>query len=440
MRGSTQGGPRRHTYLLVMETLRFPDTLVPAPTGPLTIDPRTPRGSDVHLSVVVPTYNEAKNIREMVERLTAVLSARFGDRYEIIVVDDASPDRTWEVALALTDTHPHLRIVRRLDERGLSTAVVRGWQLAHGDLLGVIDADLQHPPEVLARLCDQVEDGADLAVASRHVPGGGVGDWSVWRRIVSRVAQLIGLLVLPAVLGRVSDPMSGYFVVRRRALADVVLHPLGYKILIEVLGRGRVRRVDETPYVFRERADGESKATLRIYVEYLRHLLRLRVATLLQSRFLRFALVGLSGVFVDMLILYGLSDPATLGWNLVVSKVIAAEAAMLNNFAWNDAWTFRDLAGDQRSLAQRLKRLAKFNAICGMGLLLSVLLLKLQVDQLHLNRYFANAIAIVIVTAWNYWLNLKLSWRATQTSVAAPLAGEPASPQRAAPADRDQVA
>jgi dolichol-phosphate mannosyltransferase len=407
-----------------MERSPLSDMPGPPSTETLMIRARPPSAGDIRFSIVLPTYNEAKNIRDMVEQQDAVLSPRFGDRYEIIVVDDNSADRTWEVALALTDVHPRLRVVRRFDERGLSTAVIRGWQIARGELLGVIDADLQHPPEVLARLCDQVEDGADLAVASRHVPGGGVGTWSAWRRIVSRVAQLIGLVVLPAVLGRVSDPMSGYFVVRRRALADVVLQPLGYKILIEVLARGRIRRVDETPYVFRERSEGESKATLRIYLEYLRHLVRLRVATLRHSRFLRFALVGLSGVFVDMLILYGLSDAATLGCSLAVSKAMAGEAAILNNFAWNDAWTFRDLAAGRNSVAQRLMRLAKFNAICGIGLLLSVLLLTLEVDRLHLDRYLANAVAIVIVTAWNYWLNLKLSWRVTETGVAvAPASG-----------------
>jgi dolichol-phosphate mannosyltransferase len=129
------------------------------------------------------------------------------------------------------------------------------------------------------------------------------------------------------------------------------------------------------------------------------------------SRFVRFAVVGLSGVVVDMLLLYGLSDAAMLGWGLTRSKLLASEAAMLNNFVWNDAWTFRDLAADQTRLGPRLKRLGKFNAICAVGIVLSVLLLNLQVNLMHLHRYLANAIAIAIVTAWNYILNLKLSWR-----------------------------
>src|SRR4029079_15713181 len=125
----------------------------------------------------------------------------------------------------------------RVGERGLSTAVVRGWQVARGEILGVMDADLQHPADVNLRLLHEIDRGADRATASRHVEGGGVSDWSLTRRILSRGAQLLGLLVLPAVLGRLTDPMSGYFMIRRSKLAGVKLDPLGYKILIEVVAR-----------------------------------------------------------------------------------------------------------------------------------------------------------------------------------------------------------
>src|SRR5262249_28215485 len=157
--------------------------------------------------------------------------------------------------------YPKLRVMRREGERGLSTAVIRGWQAARGEVLAVIDADLQHPPEVTLALWKEMERGADLAVGSRHVEGGGVSDWAFHRRLLSRGAQLLGLAFLPGVLGRVSDPMSGYFMVRRSAIARKILNPLGYKILLEVLGRGDVRRVGEVGYVFRERVEGESKVT-----------------------------------------------------------------------------------------------------------------------------------------------------------------------------------
>jgi dolichol-phosphate mannosyltransferase len=381
--------------------------------GPLCVEPRSEGAAPVRLSLVVPTYNEAKNLAELVGRLTALLDEAIGSAYEVLVVDDDSPDRTWELARDLTASHPRLRVIRRVGERGLSSAVIRGWQAARGQVLAVIDADLQHPPEVTLALWRDMERGADLAVASRHAEGGGVSDWGVIRRVLSRGAQLLGLLLLPGVVGRVSDPMSGYFMVRRSAIENVPMHPLGYKILIEVLGRGKIRWIAESPYVFRERVEGKSKVTWRLYVDYLRHLVRLRLSRLPIERFLRFGLVGLSGVAVDMTVLYLLSDPHTLGWGLTRSKLLAAETAIVNNFIWNDAWTFGDLAKDQASISARLRRFAKFQTVCLGGLVLNTILLNVQFNWLGTNRYLANAIAILIVTGWNFWLNLKLSWRVT---------------------------
>ena len=362
---------------------------------------------------MIPTFNERRNIAELVAQLTALLDPELSDDYELIVVDDDSPDRTWEAAAELTAKYPKLRVMRRETERGLSTAVIRGWQVARGEVLAVIDADLQHPPEVTVSLWREISKGADLAVGSRHIEGGGVSDWSLLRRLLSRGAQLLGLILLPGVLGRVSDPMSGYFMIRRAAIAEAAMHPLGYKILVEVIGRGRVRWIAEVGYVFRERSVGESKVTWRVYVDYLRHLVRLRLSAPSTTRFIRFALVGASGVLVDMAFLFLLSDPRALGFGLTRSKVVAAELAIINNFLWNDAWTFRDLVGDQRGLRHKLRRLLKFNAVCGIGLVLNVLLLNLQFNVFHINRYVANLVAIAVVTAWNYWLNLRLNWRDT---------------------------
>jgi dolichol-phosphate mannosyltransferase len=226
-------------------------------------------------SLVAPTFNEHSSIATFLERAAEVLEARRPGRYEIIVVDDDSPDRTWEQAEAAAKLLPAVRVIRRRGERGLATAVVAGWQVARGDWLGVIDADLQHPPEILGPMLGAMEAGADLVVGSRHMAGGGVSDWSPGRRMISRTAQGLGLLLLPAAR-RVSDPMSGLCLVRRDALDLGKLQPLGYKILLEILVRGNLKRIVEVPYVFDERRRGRSKVTLRIYGEYLRHLLRLR--------------------------------------------------------------------------------------------------------------------------------------------------------------------
>ncbi len=376
------------------------------------------------LSLVIPTYNEKQNIIHLVKILSTMLDQVLPNEYELIVVDDDSPDFTWQVAQSLISHYPQLKVMRRQGEKGLSSAVVRGWQVAGGKILGVIDADLQHPPEVLLKLLAKIQEGADLAVASRHVEGGGVSEWSLTRRFLSRGAQLLGLIILPQVVGRVSDPMSGYFMVRRSAIAGPQLNPMGYKILLEVIGRGNIETIAEVGYVFQERQDGESKVTWKQYVEYVLHLLKLRsrgrIYRLRQrlqfplGRFIRFGLVGLSGVFVDMAIFYLLSDPSTLAWGLTRSKIIAAEIAILNNFLWNDRWTFGDISSRQKGWRQLTQRFLKFNLICLGGLILNVLLLNLLFNLLGINRYLANLIAIILVTFWNFWVNLKLSWRVTR--------------------------
>ena len=405
-----------------------PNSFLVVPSGTLKILSLPPTGTDENtnqpwLSLIIPTYNEAANIDKIINLLSQMLDEYIPDKYELIVVDDNSPDGTWKIAQSLMMQYPQLRVMRRQNERGLSSAVIRGWQVAKGSILGVIDADLQHPPHILLQLLHSIEENADLAVASRHVEGGGVSSWSFARRFLSRGAQLLGLIILPRVLGRVSDPMSGYFMVRQECIAGATMNPVGYKILLEVIGRGKVGKISEVGYVFSERKEGESKVTWKQYVEYIHHLLRLRLSTgnlgrftqkFPIGRFIRFGLVGLSGVFVDMALLYLLSDPSTLALPLTRSKIIAGEIAIFNNFFWNDAWTFADVTIQQKQGGQRLKRFLKFNIICLAGLALNVLILNIVFNLIIPNRYIANLIAIAVVTMWNFWVNLKLSWRVTQ--------------------------
>ena len=390
------------------------------PTGPLAVGALPPDASAVRLSLVVPTFNEAENVLALLGSLEKLLTPVLGDAFEIIVVDDASPDGTAQKVEAALPEHPHVRLMRREGERGLSTAVVRGWQAARGEILGVMDADLQHPVEANLALLGEIQRGADLAVASRHVQGGGVSDWSAARRMVSRGAQLLGLIILPGVLGRLSDPMSGYFMLRRQAIEGVTLSPLGYKILIEVVARGRVRWIGESGYVFRERQEGESKVTTALYWQYIQHLIRLRWATLPQSRLFRFCIVGGSGVVVDMGLLFVFSDPKMLGLGLTRSKLLAAETAIGTNFLLNDAWTFADLARESPGAKSKFRRFLGYNLICTAGVLLNVVILNLLFNLAHMNRYLANGIAIVAVTFWNYGLNRKLNWAPSKTSVRPP--------------------
>jgi dolichol-phosphate mannosyltransferase len=227
------------------------------------------------ISLVVPTYNERENMVRLVERAGAALQAA-GEPFELIIVDDASPDGTAAEVRRLQEGRPWLRLVQREDQRDLSAAVLAGWRAAQGEILGCMDGDLQHPPELLPSLVQHLrENRADIVVASRAVERGGVSEWKFRRRIISWTATLLARLLLPGKVNAVRDPMSGFFLLHRAVIEWVELKPLGYKILLEVLSRGDYARADEVPYTFQERAHGGSKIGPTQVWRYFRHLLRI---------------------------------------------------------------------------------------------------------------------------------------------------------------------
>jgi dolichol-phosphate mannosyltransferase len=212
------------------------------------------------LSVVVPTYNEAGSVTGLAERLHAALGRR---EWELVIVDDGSPDGTADTAAALAPRIP-VNVVRRAGKAGLASAVIAGFAASRGDILVVMDADLSHPPETVPALVAAIEAGAGLAVGSRYVPGGGVMDWPLQRQIVSRVACLMGNVLVP-----VRDATSGFFALRRSVIDGVTLNPIGFKIGFEVIARGRYKTVVEVPYTFRDRELGASKFGRREIAQYV---------------------------------------------------------------------------------------------------------------------------------------------------------------------------
>ena len=217
--------------------------------------------------MLVPTYNEAGNAAPLVRRVTSALA---DIDFELIFIDD-STDGTERVLEDLARDLPRLRVVHRTGRRGLATAVTEGIALATGDVVCVLDADLQHPPESLPALLEALQRaGADLAIASRFVPGGSY-ELSLGRRVVSRVATVLAWILLGRARS-VSDPLSGFFAFRRTVVDGVRLQPIGFKILLEILVRGRIARVVEVPYRFEARGAGESKLTLAQNLEYLHQL------------------------------------------------------------------------------------------------------------------------------------------------------------------------
>jgi dolichol-phosphate mannosyltransferase len=227
----------------------------------------------VRLSVVVPTYNERTRLGELVEAVFAVFAAHGVDG-ELVIVDDGSPDGTGALADELATRH-RLRVVHRPGKLGLGTAVIDGFAVASGEILGVMDADLSHPAEALPRLLAALEGApADMAIGSRYVPGGGVRNWPLHRQLMSRLACLLARPITPA-----RDATSGYFLVRRPCVEGVQIAAGGFKICLELLVRGRVASIVEVPYTFSDRAAGESKMSWREatgYLWQLRDLLRYR--------------------------------------------------------------------------------------------------------------------------------------------------------------------
>ena len=225
------------------------------------------------LSVISPTLNEAQNVPALVEQLQRTLQ---NVDYEILIVDDNSPDLTWSVAEQISLKDPRVRTLRRMKNPGLGMAVIDGFSAAEGDMLACIDADLQHDPSILPRMIEELQrgKGVDVVVGSRHVKGGGFGKWSPWRRFESWCANKTAQLLLGF---EVKDPMSGYFLVWRKDFNRVheQLRESGFKILLEILAKLRTSRVKEVPYTFRPRAVGESKLSCKIILLYFHQLWRL---------------------------------------------------------------------------------------------------------------------------------------------------------------------
>jgi dolichol-phosphate mannosyltransferase len=216
-------------------------------------------------ALVIPTLNEAGNIEPLLNRVQAALQP-LSLGYEIVVVDDGSQDGTQEAVSTYVATNPQVRLLVRKNQRGLAGAVLHGWRHTDADWLGVMDADLQHPPELLPALLAALHNGADIAIGSRYVRQNRIPGWNPIRQAISRVTTWITLPFQRKV--RVADPMSGFFLLRREVIEGVHLQPQGFKILLEILVRGRIRSAVEVPFQFGLRHAGKSKADVTVAFHY----------------------------------------------------------------------------------------------------------------------------------------------------------------------------
>jgi dolichol-phosphate mannosyltransferase len=347
-----------------------------------------PAPAGVKQTIVVPTYNERDNIGTLLERLAAALPA---GETEIVFVDDSTDD-TCAVIREKSAGCPIPITVHHRDEAvgGLGGAVVEGMRLAGGDWIVVMDADLQHPPEVVPALVDAgVRDGADLVVGSRYAGGGNrEGLDNGYRRLVSGGSTVVTKVIFRNSLLQVSDPMSGLFAIRRSSLEVAELRPLGYKILLELVVRNRPGRIVEVPYAFQPRHAGESKSSMAEGVRFVKHLGRLRFGAQ-RGRMLVFALIGLSGLLPNQFTLWMLHD--LIGVHYLPAAVLANVVAVGWNFALTDTLLYRNRR-QHRSLRSRFTR---FLVLGNADLLLRVPLLALLVDGAHVEVLVANLVTLL---------------------------------------------
>ncbi|HEV2176551.1 MAG TPA: glycosyltransferase family 2 protein [Terriglobia bacterium] len=361
---------------------------------------------------MLPTYNEAGVIQETLRRANASLVGA-GEAVELIVVDDSSADGTAELAEALGSTGsngPAVRVVRRPGRQGLATAVLAGWAAARGEILGVMDADLQHPPEALASLaCALRSTGADIAIASRYVPGGASSErWRWPRRLMSAAATHLAASVMPWTFAKVHDPMSGMFLVRRSVLQGVELNPVGYKLLLEVLAKAPYRELVEVPYIFGGREHGASKLGARQSLEYLAHLARLARSTGMVAGWVRYGLVGLLGAAVDV----GLVDllAGRCEWPLYLAAFVAIQIAVISNFIWHDLGTFSFPRAGALRYARLLSRFLQYEKTCLAGALLN-LATTLLLARARVPLLWAATLGVAAGGVWNFSLNVPRIWK-----------------------------
>lgn len=375
------------------------------PDAPLQSDWRAPE-----LAVIVPSFNERANIAELFSRLTRALA---DIPFEVIVVDDNSPDGTADLVRDLARTHPNLRCIRRVGRRGLSSAVIEGMSATAAPYVAVIDADLQHDEAILPLMLAKAKASDDIVVGTRYAAEGSVGEGlSKTRAAGSRLATRLSSLVTGKTL---SDPMSGFFLMRRDEFDAVAasLSDEGFKILLDIIvsatrrraASGSPLRIGEVPYTFRPRHAGESKMSSLVAVQFLGLVVSKLSGGLLPTSFLLFGLVGGLGVVVHMTTL--LLAHEALHFDFVWAQVLATVVAMTFNFALNNELTY---ANKKLRGWRYLTGLATFYAVCSIGALANVSVAS-WIYAYDGQFYLAGLLGVFMSVVFNYSVTRVFTWR-----------------------------
>ncbi len=362
------------------------------------------------LSVIIPTFIERENVRPLYGLLAAALA---GTVWEAVFVDDDSPDGTAAEVLALaadcaSPEHAPVRLIRRIGRRGLSSACVEGMLSSNAQFFAVIDADMQHDERILPDMLRKAEaEGSDIVIGSRYIAGGGTGNWNAARLGMSRFATRLADLLLHG--NHTSDPMSGFFLLRRELL-DQVVHGLsgqGFKILLDILATAPRRlAIGEVAYTFRTRQFGESKLDMGVLADFGLLLADKLIGRFLPARFILYVCVGLLGVLIHL----GALGVLNQLWHVTFwhSQSLATLVAMVGNFFLNNLFTY----GDRRIKGSHLLRgLLTYMLICAIGAIPNVLTARYLFDTLGAYWLLAGFLGLLIGSVWNYSVSSFFLWR-----------------------------
>ena len=369
-------------------------TLVPQAAGATRPAPE--------LSVVVPTFKERDNIPLLVEKLAHTLA---GVTWEVIFVDDNSPDGTAAAARAIGGTDNRVRCIRRIGRRGLAGACIEGMLASQARYVAVMDADLQHDERLLTGMLDRLRGDTDLAVASRYVAGGSAaGLSSAGREHASRLSTTLAQRLLGVTL---SDPMSGFFMIRRERFEELAprLSTQGFKILLDIAAARGTLRIAELPFVFAERQHGESKLDTRVALDFVALIVAKLTNDAVSFRFLLFCLVGFTGIAIHMATLQFAMGVMALGFG--AGQTVATIVAIAWNFVLNNRLTYRDqrLAG-----AQFVTGLIRFELICAVGAISNVGIASVIYER-DPNWWVAGLGGALMGAVWNYVVSAAFVWR-----------------------------
>jgi dolichol-phosphate mannosyltransferase len=349
------------------------------------------------VSLITPTYNERDNLALLVRRVHSALNSY---PYELIIVDDNSPDGTAEIAQELSQRYP-IQVICRQERRGLASAIMEGFKQAQGEILGVIGANLKHPPEKIPELLGEVENGIDLVIASRYVSAEGL----VGRRIPRLIARLARLL-LPSI-GKIKDPLSDFFLIKRKWLENLELRPASYKLLLNILTDGKVKEIKEIPYNCQEAALGSSKFNFKGQAKCLEQILFFSGKDGEVKRFIKFCLVGASGIGISTAVFWLLF--LFTGVHDLVALPLSIEASIISGFILNNFWTFQDKKAGK--LKDTVKRGLKFNLISLVSLLIYYAIYTPLTRLYGFYEPLAFLIAVGAGVVWNFSLSMLWTWR-----------------------------